>query len=172
MNLVLIGYRGTGKSSIAKLLAEKLEWGLISIDAEIVKQAQCSIPEIVEQFGWDHFRQLESDICHTSAQQDHMVIDTGGGIIVREENIRALQTRGIIFWLTASVGLISKRIGGDNQRPSLTAGKTYVEEIEEVLRERTPKYEAAAHYTISTDLESPNNLADKILSLMSSHGSG
>ena len=91
MNLILIGYRGTGKSTIAQLLAERLGWGLISLDAEIAKKAQRSIPEIVEQFGWDHFRQLESEICQTAAQQDHMVIDTGGGVIVREENIRALQ---------------------------------------------------------------------------------
>ena len=171
MNLVLIGYRGTGKSTIAQLLADRLGWGLISLDAEIAKKAQRSIPEIVEQFGWDHFRQLESEICQTAAQQDHMVIDTGGGIIVREENIRALQSQGIIFWLTANISSISQRIGEDSQRPSLTAGKTFLEEIEEVLRDRTPKYQVAAHYTISTDTETPNILVNQILTLMKSHGS-
>ena len=70
MNLVLIGYRGTGKSTIAQLLAERLGWRLISLDAEIAQKAQHSIPEIVEQFGWDHFRQLESEICQTAAQQE------------------------------------------------------------------------------------------------------
>ena len=171
MNLVLIGYRGTGKSTIARLLTEQLGWGLISTDAEIVKKAQRSIPEIVDQFGWDHFRQLESEICERAATQDHMVIDTGGGVIVREENIRVLQSQGIIFWLTATIHSISQRIGGDKQRPSLTAGKTLVEEIEEVLRERTPKYQAAAHYAISTDTETPKTLVKQILTLMNSHGS-
>jgi shikimate kinase len=79
MNIVLIGYRGTGKSTVARLLASRLERELVSTDAEIVKRAQRTIPEIVAQDGWEHFRDLESEICREIAGRDQLIIDTGGG---------------------------------------------------------------------------------------------
>ncbi|MCI0426876.1 MAG: shikimate kinase, partial [Nitrospiraceae bacterium] len=143
MNIVLIGYRGTGKSTVGRLLAARLGRELVSTDAEIVKRAQRTIPEIVAQQGWDYFRDLESNICRELASRDHLVIDTGGGAVLRAQNVEALKKDGTLFWLTASVGTIAKRIGGDNQRPSLTGTKSFVDETEDVLRERTPKYRAA-----------------------------
>ena len=77
MNLVLIGYRGTGKSTVGKVLARKLGRTVVSTDAEIVKRAQLSVPEIVKQFGWDHFRDLESAVCRDFAARDQLIIDTG-----------------------------------------------------------------------------------------------
>ncbi|MFQ5993182.1 MAG: shikimate kinase, partial [Nitrospiraceae bacterium] len=123
MNLVLIGYRGTGKSSVAKLLGERLGREVVSTDAEIVQLAKQPIPEIVEAFGWDHFRDLESAVCRDLAGKDGLIIDTGGGAILRPQNVAALKTNGVLFWLTAEVPTIAQRIGGDNQRPSLTGTK-------------------------------------------------
>ena len=80
MNIVLIGYRGTGKSTVGRLLAVRLGRELVSTDAEIVKRAQRTIPEIVAQEGWEYFRDLESDICRELASRDQLVIDTGDGI--------------------------------------------------------------------------------------------
>ena len=166
MNIVLIGYRGTGKSTVGRLLAARLGRDLVSTDAEIVNRVQRTIPEIVAQEGWENFRDLESDICRELASRDQLVIDTGGGAILRAQNVEALKKNSTVFWLTASVETIAKRIGGDNQRPSLTGTKSFVDEIQGVLRERTPKYQAAADYVIATDDQSINQLVEMLLTLV------
>jgi shikimate kinase len=166
MNIVLIGYRGTGKSTVGKLLAARLGRELVSTDAEIIKRAKRTIPEIVTQEGWEYFRNLESGICRELASRDKLVIDTGGGAILRTQNVEALKKNGTVFWLTASVETIGKRIGGDNQRPSLTGAKSFIDEIQDVLRERTPNYQAAADYTIATDDRSVNQLVETLLALV------
>jgi len=166
MNIVLIGYRGTGKSTVGKLLAARLGRELVSTDAEIVKRAKRTIPEIVAQEGWEYFRDRESEICRDLSTRDHLVIDTGGGAILRAQNVEALKRNGTVFWLEASVATITKRIGRDNQRPSLTGSKSVVDEIQEVLRERTPKYQAAADHVITTDNRSINRLIEEVLALL------
>lgn len=166
MNIVLVGYRGTGKSTVGRLLAARLGRELVSTDAEIIKRARHSIPEIVAQKGWEHFRDLESDICREFSSRDQLVIDTGGGAILRAQNVDALKKNGTVFWLTASVETIAKRIGSSNQRPSLTGTKSFVDEIQDVLRERTPKYQAAADHSIATDNRSVNQLVEVILTLI------
>ena len=170
MNLVLIGYRGTGKSTVAELLARRLGWKAISTDAHIVEKAQMKIPDIVASDGWDHFRNLETEVCLALKNQDRLVIDTGGGIILRPENMEALKPNSLVFWLTATVSTIARRIADDTQRPALTAGKTFVEEIQEVLTERTPKYQAAADHTIAADNLSPEEIASQILTIAREHG--
>lgn len=166
MNIVLIGYRGTGKSTVARLLASRLERELVSTDAEIVKRVQRTIPEIVAQEGWEHFRDLESEICREVAGRDQLIIDTGGGAVLRAQNTEALKKNGTVIWLTASVETIAKRIGADNQRPSLTGTKSFVEEIQDVLQERMPIYQAAADHVITTDTRSINQLVETVLTLM------
>ena len=163
MNLVLIGYRGTGKSTVAQILATRLGWQAVSTDAQIVERAQKSIPDIVAQYGWDHFRDLETEACSALKERDHLVIDTGGGIILRTNNLDALKPNGLVFWLTATVSTIAQRISQDTQRPPLTGGKTFIEEIQDVLTERTPKYQAAADHAIATDHASPEDVASLIV---------
>lgn len=163
MNVVLIGYRGTGKSTVGKIVAARLGRVLVSTDAEIVKLAGQRIPEIVEKHGWEYFRDLETKICQDLAGRDGIVIDTGGGAILRLQNVEGLKRTGKLFWLTASVETIAKRIGSDTQRPSLTGTKSFVDEIQDVLRERTPKYQAAADYVIETEGKSLPQVADEIL---------
>ncbi len=170
MNLVLIGYRGTGKSTVAELLATRLGWKAISTDAQLVEKAQRSIPDIVASDGWEHFRSLETEVCRALKDQDRMVIDTGGGLILRPENVAALKPNGLVFWLTATVTTITRRISDDTQRPALTTGKTFVEEIQAVLTERTPKYQAAADHIIATDDHSPEEITSQILTIAREHG--
>ncbi len=166
MNIVLIGYRGAGKSAVGRRLAARLGRKLVSTDAEIVKRAHRAIPEIVAQEGWEYFRDLESDICRELANRDQLVIDTGGGTILRTQNVEVLKKNGTVFWLEASVETITKRIGGDTQRPSLTGTKSFVDEIQDVLQERTPKYQAAADHVIATDERSIDQLVEAVLTLV------
>lgn len=162
MNIVLIGYRGTGKSHVGFLLGERFGRKVISIDEEIVKTAGMLIPEIVDKFGWDKFRDMETDEARKLAGQDQLVIDCGGGIIERSENIGILQQNATIFWLQASVEAIVARIQHSTERPALVEGKTFTEEVAEVLERRTPLYQAAAHHTISTDNRTPQQVSELI----------
>ena len=165
MNLILIGYRGTGKSAVANLLAGRLGMETVGMDSEIIRRAGMPVPEIVEKYGWPGFRDRESELARDLAGRDGLVIDTGGGIIERPENIEALKKNGRIFWLKASVETIVSRIGGDDQRPALTEGKSFTEEVAEVLERRTPLYQGAADFEIDTDSLHPEQVVDRIIEL-------
>jgi shikimate kinase len=163
MNLVLIGYRGAGKSTVAKLLAKKLGMEVVSLDQEIVRHAGRAIAEIVAEHGWPYFRDVESAITKRVSERDNIIIDAGGGVVLRPENVQSLRRNGTLFWLCASVPVIVARIEGGADRPALTAGKSFTGEVEDVLRERTPLYEAAAHHRIDTDVLSPDQVVTEII---------
>jgi shikimate kinase len=165
MNLVLIGYRGTGKSVIARRLAKRLGMEVIGMDGEIVRRAGRSIPEIVEAEGWPVFRDLETALAKELSERDAVIIDCGGGVIERPENVEALKAGGRVFWLKASVDTIVSRIGGDNQRPSLTGTKSFTDEVTEVLERRTPLYAAAAQHAVDTDGKAVYQVVDEILAI-------
>jgi len=165
MILALIGYRGTGKSLIGEILSNRLQMPCISMDDEIVKRAGMSIPEIVEKHGWQGFRDMESEVALELTARDNIIVDTGGGVIEREENIRALQENACVVWLKASIDTIVSRIQSGTQRPPLTAGKTFTEEVAEVLERRIPRYKRAAQYEIDTDILSPEQLAETIIEI-------
>jgi shikimate kinase len=163
MNLVLIGYRGTGKSAVAAMLSQKLGMKAVSLDEEIVREAGMPIPEIVEQHGWPWFRDLESEIVERFAQRGAAILDTGGGVVLRPQNTQNLRRGGVLFWLEASVNVIVERIQESTERPSLTEGRSFLEEVEEVLSERLPLYRAAADRAIDTDLLTVAGVADEII---------
>ena len=165
MNIVLIGYRGTGKSVVAQILSDALKMKSIGMDVEIVNREGLSIPEIVEKYGWDRFRDIETKVALEVSQLDRVIADTGGGVIERPENIEALKKNGIIFWLKASVDVIVSRIESGTERPALTEGKSFTEEVAEVLEKRTQKYSSAAQYEVDTDNSSPNQVADRIIEI-------
>jgi shikimate kinase len=165
MNIVLVGYRGTGKSHVGRLLSEKLSFPYVSIDKAIVLRAGMSIPEIVSQFGWQGFRDRESQEVREIAVWDSIVIDTGGGVVERSENIAALRENGCLIWLKASVPTIVSRIEGGSDRPALTEGKSFTEEVAEVLERRIPLYRNAAMHEIDTDGHAPEEIAAQIVML-------
>lgn len=162
MNIVLIGYRGTGKSTVAEILGRRLSMRVVGMDDEIIRRAGKKIPEIVEESGWDHFRDMESKVAADLGSEDGLIIDAGGGVIVRPQNIDSLKKNGIVFWLVADKQTIVERIKDDTQRPSLSGAKSFVDEIAEILAERTPKYKAAADHTIDTAKNSPDEAAAAI----------
>jgi shikimate kinase len=162
VNLVLIGYRGTGKSAIARQLGGLLKRRVVSLDEEIVRRGGQPISEIVAAHGWPHFRDLEEAVCREFGAQDGLIIDCGGGVVEREANHAALRAGGRVFWLRATPATIVARIGGDRSRPSLTGTKSFLDEVEEVLARRTPLYEHLAHETVDTDARSLDDLASAI----------
>ncbi len=167
MNIVLIGYRGTGKTVIARELGRRLSMQVVGMDEEIVKRAGKSIPEIVEQHGWEHFRDMESQVAADLEDGDGLIIDTGGGVIGRPQNVRSLKKNGIVFWLVADEETIVSRIEHDDQRPSLSGSKSFLEEISEILAERAPKYRAAADHIIDTAANSVDKAVEAIIKIFS-----
>ena len=165
MNIVLIGYRGTGKSVVGAIVAERLGMKCVAMDERIIEKVGMPIPEFVEKHDWPAFRDVESEVARELSGVDDIVIDSGGGVIERSENIDALRTNGIIIWLEASVDVIVSRIEGGTERPSLTGTKSFTDEVEEVLERRTPKYSAAARYEIDTDHLTPEQVADRIVEI-------
>lgn len=172
MILVLVGYRGTGKSSVGKILSQRLNMPYIGMDDEINSRAGMSIPEIVAQFGWQKFRDLESALALELSGRDGIIVDTGGGVIERPENVENLRKNACIFWLKASVDTIVSRISSCTQRPALVEGKTFTEEVAEVLERRESKYRDAANYQIDTDGRTPEELADEIIGLWNGYLAG
>ena len=166
MNIVLIGYRGTGKTVVGKILAEKLNMKLFGMDEHIAEKAGYSIPDIVAEEGWDRFRDLESEVAEEASGQVNSIIDTGGGVVLRASNIEHLKKAGILFWLKADAQNISDRIKDSTERPSLTENKTFLEEVEEVLEERTPQYMASADYAIDTNGLTEEQVAENIISII------
>jgi len=165
MNLVLIGYRGVGKSTIGRLLAAELCMPYVGLDAEIVRRAGMSVAAMVKKHSWDYFRDRESEVVADFAARDGQVLDTGGGAILRAKNVEALKRNGLVFLLWASVADIVRRIGSGGERPSLTGTKSFVEEAAEVLAERESLYRAAADHTIDTSRISATDAARKIAAI-------
>ncbi|MEY0973090.1 shikimate kinase AroL [Providencia huaxiensis] len=145
----IIGPRGAGKTTIGKKFAESKGYQFVDTDKLILEKAGKSIAEIVEQHGWDYFRQLETDVLKSITQSD-MIVSTGGGLVLAEENQQIMRNNGTVIYLNTNPEVLAERLAAEpqaDQRPSLT-GKSLVEEIEEVMQQREPIYRATAHHII------------------------
>ncbi len=166
MKIVLIGYRGSGKTTIGKILSNKLGLKYISTDEEIVRRTGKSIPEFVKEHGWKRFRDVETQVAKALSDEDNIIIDTGGGIVLREENVKALKKNGFVIFLSAPPSVLAERIKDDTMRPPLKEGKTHWEEVKEVLEERLPFYRKAMDVEISTDGKNPEEVCEEIIKIL------
>jgi shikimate dehydrogenase len=162
MNIVLIGMRGAGKTTVGRILARKLGRELIEMDELITQKAGLAIPEIVEKYGWGKLRDIEEEIVSEVAELDNVVNAAGGGIVTREQNIVKLKENGILVWLDADVDTLLGRIGEDSQRP-LLVGRTPREDMEITLGERKPLYKKAANLTIDTEGKTPEEVSEAMI---------
>jgi shikimate kinase len=175
MSLTLIGYRATGKTTLAKLLAERLGWQWIDADVEIERRAGKTIAAIFADDGEPAFRDLEAQVIADLCRRDRLVIAAGGGASLRAENRRAMRAAGPVLWLTAKPETILSRMNADAttaaRRPSLT-GKSPLEEIVEVLTLREPIYREAADKVLDTEGKTPEALVEEIAQCWCDSGSG
>lgn len=166
MNLVLIGYRGTGKTTVAQELSRRLGWAWVDADVELEARAGRTIAQIFATDGEPVFRDLETQVLADLVQRERTVIAAGGGAILREENRRALRSGGKVVWLTASIATILDRVQGDcttaERRPQLTTAGGEAE-VRQLLAKREPLYRATADVSVPTDGRSPGEIAAEIV---------
>jgi shikimate kinase len=169
MNLFIIGYRCTGKTTVGKALAQRLNWSFVDTDQIIVRAAGVSIAQLVETCGWPSFRDQEHKALQTISADDRQVVATGGGIVLDAHNITTMKKAGKIVWLTASEKTIQARMQADEltatSRPSLT-GQGRIAEITAVLSVRRPFYEKAGDFSIATDRSTVTVICDRIIAAL------
>lgn len=148
--IILSGYRATGKSTIGRLLAERLDLAFIDMDEVLVAQ-HGEITDLVKERGWGYFRDRERELLEELVASQDVVISTGGGAVLHRDVWRELKKTGLVVWLTADLETICRRLEADlvseSQRPSLT-GDDIKAETGKVLAEREPLYRAGAHLIV------------------------
>lgn len=154
MNVYLIGYRCTGKTTIAKMISQSLDWKYIDADIKLVDDYGMTISDMVSKEGWTGFRKKEKWVLKEISMLENHVIATGGGVILDSENCRIMKETGVVIWLKAEPDTIMDRMMKDQmtdeQRPALT-DKKLAQEIVDTLTERLPLYEGAMSFSIETD---------------------
>jgi len=132
VNVILTGLRGTGKSSVGKVLAQRLNFAFIDTDARIEALAGCRIAAIVAQHGWEHFRVLERQVVTGVAALDRHVVAAGGGTLIDEENARLLKAHGVVVLLVCELSILQRRLAFGSNRPSLTGQGSAAVELAQV----------------------------------------
>jgi shikimate kinase len=163
-NIVLVGFMGTGKTAVGKLLAARLKKQRLCLDDMVEWKIGKPIVDIFEQDGEAFFRKVEKEIVRAASRDKDAVIDAGGGVVIDEENVKRLKEHGIIICLRAKPEVIYERTKGHLHRPLLNAPNP-VESIRALL-DRREQYYNRADYTIDTSELSPDEVVDKIIGII------
>jgi shikimate kinase len=171
MNIALIGYRGTGKTAVARQLARSLGWDWVDADIEVELAAGKSIAAIFADDGEPAFRDLEAAVLADLIQRDHAILALGGGVVLRPVNRTLVRQAGRVVWLTATPETIAERMAADAttalRRPNLTAAGG-LDEIRGLLDERSPLYRQCCDLEIDTEAKTPTEVSTEILEKLSS----
>ena len=149
-NIVLIGFMGSGKSMIARELGIRLKAQVVATDALIEDREGKPIQEIFKSKGEAYFRDLETEIIKEVSLRRGIIIDCGGGVVLRKENLKLLKTNGIVFYLQATPEVIYQRIKNEGHRPLLKVPDP-LGRIKELLQQRLPLYNQADHIIDAND---------------------
>ena len=164
MKIVLIGYRAAGKSTLGRLISQRLDWPLLDIDRGIEVRSGKTLKQLYEGAGDDHFRTVESEVVTEMCDQDRCVIAFGAGSLIRKQNRIAACTHSLVVYLEAPVEALWHRIQTDphslHTRPNLSRGG--IEEVVEMLALREPVYRECADLTLDATLP-PEHLAEKVI---------
>lgn len=161
-NIMLIGFMGTGKSTISEYLGEKYAMDIIEMDQEIVEREKMSISDIFETHGEEYFRNLETQLLIEMQSRKHTIVSCGGGVALREQNMVEMKKNGRVVLLAAAPETILERIKDNNERPLLEGNKNLTF-IKELMAKRREKYEQAADVVIHTDKKTVPEIGEEII---------
>mgnify|MGYP001023253498 CR=1 FL=1 len=164
-NIVLIGFMGTGKTSVGKLLAQRLAWPFVDTDQLIEQEVGLPVKEIFRSKGETFFRTKESEIIARVSGYTDSVIATGGGAVINRANFNRLKSNSVVIALTASGEIILARTAGNKADRPLLAKKKSAASVEELLAARREHYRLA-DFTIDTSKMSPWQVAEEIIALL------
>jgi shikimate kinase len=159
-NIILTGFMGTGKTAVGKELARLLNMRLVDVDTEIERSRKMKITDIFRDFGEPYFRDVETEMIRELARTKNTVISTGGGAVLRAENMEVLRETGVIFCLFADPETIISRTGGSKDRPLLNV-EDPLAKINELFQARMPLYKKAG-IAIDTNGKTPLDVAEEI----------
>ena len=162
VNIFLIGFMGSGKSTVASCLAETYGMEIIEMDQLIVEREGMSIPDIFAQKGEPYFRNAETNLLIEMQAEENKVVSCGGGVVLRERNVEEMKKSGKIILLNAKPETILERVKDDDNRPLLRGNKN-VEFISNMMEQRRPKYEGAADSVIQTDGKTTDMICKEII---------
>ena len=159
MKIYLVGFMGAGKSTVGRLLAEKLGYEHIDIDKYIEQSEGCCIAQIFEKKGEEYFRNLESQKLRELSEKDNLVISTGGGLGAKLENMEFMKSQGTVVWLDVHIDTVFERCKDDDSRPLLKKGHEFVRE----LYEKRKSVYSLANIHIDTNHKYPEVVVGDIL---------
>jgi len=168
-NIFLIGYMGTGKSTVAACMAKQYGMEVLEMDQTIVEREGMSISDIFEKRGEDYFRDIETKLLLEIQKQENKVVSCGGGVVLREQNVEVMKKEGYIVLLSAKPETILERVKDDDSRPLLQGNKN-IAFINDMLEKRRPKYESAADVVIQTDGKMVTEICYEILKKIERRG--
>lgn len=163
-NIILVGFMGTGKTVVGKIVAEKLKMEFIDTDKIIEEKEKDRIPRIFQVKGEKYFREVEEKVVEEVSKKENCVIATGGGAIIREKNFNNLKRNGIIICLEAEPSIILLRTSKTEDRPLLLKNKDVISTIRHLIKLRKPYYDKA-DYKIDTTPLSPEQVSEKIIEI-------
>lgn len=161
-NIYLIGFMGSGKSTVARELATYMKATCVEMDEQIEEQQQMPITQIFDTYGETYFRDLETEFLRSLTEKENIVVSCGGGSVLRDENADLMKAHGKIILLTAKPETIYERIKDSKNRPVLNGNMT-VAYIQELMEKRRVRYETVADVSISTDGKSVAEICAEIM---------
>ena len=159
-NIYLVGFMGSGKTTVGRLLSKKIGFLYIDLDKKIEKNEGLSISHIIQRFGEERFRELESELLSTISIDDCNVIATGGGIVIKDTNWDYLNKSGVVIYLKADIDQLWDRVKKSNKRPLLRVENPYLK-FKELFNSRETLY-LKADLTIDTSKKSVNTVVDEL----------
>lgn len=164
MRIILIGFMGVGKTVVGKSLAKNLNIKFIDMDNEIEKRENKIISDIFKESGEEYFRELENDLLKELVKEDNIIISTGGGIIIKQENIDILKQERKVIFLDANVKTIQKNVSKEiDKRPLLKQSENIAETIDNLLKKRINKYNDTYNIKIDINDKNINEVVSEIL---------
>ena len=164
--VVLIGYRGAGKTTVGKKLAEILAWTYVSTDEMIVKKRGESITTFVEKYGWKEFRNLEHEVVHQLKAENECVIDCGGGVVEDAGNMTVLKHRALVVWIDAPLEIIKSRLSNVVDRPPLSEADL-ISDLEEHYQRRLSFYQKYSDMQLNSSEKTAEEICREIISRLS-----